>query len=113
MLRWVISLILLIGISVTQGQSQNTVGPDGYKFLTKQYTRTNVKVRVVVHPNRASLQRAADKVGLNAGTLSFTNVNNPKECVVHIVDPSYTYEPEIVGHEFLHCMYGQWHIKNR
>jgi hypothetical protein len=30
-----------------------------------------------------------------------------------MVDPKVEYQPEFVGHEMLHCFYGQWHKNNK
>lgn len=91
------------------------LGPDGYLFLAKMQEQTDVKVKVVVYPDRASLREEAGKRGLDRfNTLAFANsYETPGTCTMHIVDPFYAYEPEIVGHEFLHCVYGQWHISNK
>lgn len=32
-------------------------------------------------------------------------------CVVHIVDPTVGYYPEFIGHEVMHCIFGDWHHK--
>lgn len=33
------------------------------------------------------------------------------ECTIYTKNPEWIYEPEFVGHELLHCFYGNWHIK--
>lgn len=97
-------------------QTEYRVGADGYVFLIKHYTNTKPKINIIVYPHREALRVAARKQKLGENTLAFVmrdTQDNKKTCNIHIVDPFYSYEPEIVGHEFLHCVYGQWHIYNR
>ena len=90
------------------------VGPDGYQFLTKDFTKSRVTIETKLYKSRADLRKAAAKVGLPDDTLAFAK--QPDEpgqaCTIHMLDPAVWYEPEIVGHEYLHCVFGQWHIRN-
>jgi hypothetical protein len=32
-------------------------------------------------------------------------------CTMYILDPQVArYEPEFIGHEFTHCVFGNWHL---
>lgn len=103
----------LLLVSCNQ-QTSSTVGADGYSFGTKQYEKTQVQVNVVTYESRADLLKVARSRGINSDSLvAFTILRPPFDtCTIHMVDPSVLYEPEFVGHEFLHCVYGQWHTDN-
>jgi hypothetical protein len=93
-------------------------GSDGYKFGEKQYTQTQLNVEVVVYPDRASLDKEVKRRGLVADgnqIIAFTTLytSDRTRCTIHMVDPASDYVPEFVGHEFLHCVYGQWHSSNQ
>jgi hypothetical protein len=106
---FLILLILISGCDV----SPNT-GADGYKFGKKQYTQTNLNVNIVIYPDKNSFNRELLRRGLKSDVAAFSIIykNDPSKCTVHILDPSVKYEPEFIGHEFLHCVYGQWHTSN-
>ena len=90
-------------------------GADGYTFGDKQYEKTTVQVNIVTYKSQAALQKAlGNRAGVDASNVVAFSVLKPPfdTCTVHMVDPSISYKPEFVGHEFLHCTYGQWHKNN-
>lgn len=92
-------------------------GKDGYKFGSKQYELNDVQVEVKTYQTYRALQKAAvdsDKTLKDAKDIAAFSVINPSSntCTIHMIDPTVNYEPEFVGHEFLHCVYGQWHTDN-
>lgn len=103
--------------SLTSCSEQRPVARDGYRFGTKQYELNNVQVEIKTYSSARELQAAAvraDKTLTNPeGIVAFSVISPPSNnCTIHMVDPSVSYEPEFVGHEFLHCVYGQWHTSN-
>ena len=93
-------------------------GADGYRFGEKQYTQTKISVELVLYPTREELDREINRRKLNTETtrvVAFTSLykDDPTRCTIHMMDPSVEYAPEFVGHEFLHCVYGQWHKNNK
>lgn len=91
---------------------------DGYSFGTKSYTHNLVEVSVVTYTSREELRKAIkNPEKLSESVMAFSvlykkdGVALPK-CTIHMMDPAVVYEPEFVGHEFLHCVYGQWHTNN-
>ena len=93
-------------------------GSDGYTFGDKQYTQNNVQVEIVTYASRADLEREIKRRGIKADgnqIIAFTSLypKDPTRCTIHMVDPAVEYVPEFVGHEFLHCVYGQWHSSNQ
>lgn len=89
-------------------------GADGYKFGEPQYAKQQVQVNVVTYNTQADLLRAAKQLGVDSpDVVAFSVLRPPFDtCTVHMISPSVRYQPEFVGHEFLHCVYGQWHTDN-
>lgn len=88
------------------------VGADGYTFGPKEREQTSLVVSVVIHDDMASLRADA----LDAGAvvpfdreLMAWSVLTPKGCTIHTLDPDMAYEPEWLGHETAHCVWGRWH----
>lgn len=112
MIKKITAIAFLLLASCSDQQKQ---GSDGYKFGQRQYEQSKVTVQVVTYKSKAELQKEADrrKIGVaNIAAFSVLYVNDQTVCTIHMVDPSVSYEPEYVGHEFLHCVYGQWHSNN-
>ena len=54
----------------------------------------------------------ANAVTLETGELvAFSVLYGPNYnvCEMHLVKPEVTYVPELAGHEFYHCFYGEYH----
>jgi len=88
---------------------------DNYQFGKKQYENSRVTVDIVTYESRNDLQKEARKYGVtdpNLAAFSLLFKNDQSKCTIHMMDPSISYEPEFAGHEFLHCVYGQWHRDN-
>lgn len=112
------SLLFILLLLVTSCDSSPKRGADGYKFGEKQYTQNELGVKVVTYSTRADFNRELKKRNLStkdgeimAFSILFTEA--PNLCVIHMMDPAVEYRPEFVGHEFLHCVYGQWHTNNK
>lgn len=105
-----IALLLLLA-SCSKGPQQ---GKDGYVFGDKQYEQSPVTVSVVVYPRQKDIYAAAKAKGANyPQVVAFSELTNDRtKCTIHMIDPTVKYAPEFVGHEFLHCAYGQWHKDN-
>lgn len=87
---------------------------DGFRFVKEDWERTDMRIRVVVHPSLADLRSAAIAAGASmdngtprAWSKVYTNANSV--CEIHIIDPKKDGFRKYVGHELLHCMYGRWH----
>ena len=111
MKKILIALSLLFLASCDQGPR---TGPDGYKFGTKQYEQNPVIVSVVTYKSQKDLYNVAKSKGADYPEIvAFSVLTTERDkCTVHMMDPSVSYQPEYVGHEFLHCVYGQWHTNN-
>lgn len=108
-----ISLILLILLSSCDQPTSNRRGADGYKFGSVQYERSSVQVNVVTYSNQNDFDYKLKQMKLPETTVAFSTIRPPYDvCTIHMIDPRFRYQPEYVGHEFLHCVYGQWHTDN-
>ena len=110
-------LLLPILIVLTSCDPAPQKGADGYVFGKKQYTQTELNVSVVIYTDRESFLREAKKRKLifeGRDLVAFSSLYpaDQSKCTMHIIDPSVEYVPEFVGHEFLHCVHGQWHTSN-
>ena len=102
--------VLMLG-SCDQAPKQ---GADGYVFASKQYEQNPVTVNVVTYKTQKDLYNAAKARGADYPKIVAFSVLTPQRdtCTIHMIDPTVSYQPEYVGHEFLHCTYGQWHKNN-
>lgn len=90
---------------------------DDYRFERKEFEHTTPTIRFVIHKNAKDLIAAAPpetvrEVKAYGGTLqAWSALTGPdlSICTVHIIDPSVSYQPEWIGHEIAHCIYGRWH----
>jgi predicted negative regulator of RcsB-dependent stress response len=115
----IIGALMVVGYEVYHDYQTDSVPPavDGYKFGSKQYEKNSLQVEVKTYKTYDELHAAAkksDKSLKNAQEIAAFSVINPENnrCTIHMIDPAVKYEPEFVGHEFLHCVYGQWHTNN-
>jgi hypothetical protein len=108
--------LLALPLLLLLASCNNTnTGTDGYVFGQKQYEQSSVNVNVVVYKNEQEIYKAAKVRGADyPNIIAFTVLqgNNPSTCTIHMLDPAIKYKPEFIGHEFLHCVYGQWHTNN-
>jgi len=86
-------------------------GPDGYAFESKEFERSEIDLSVVVIRDQAEFNRlkrihAPDVEGLQA--FGFFSLSS-NQCTIYIKDPTWRYEPEWIGHEVAHCVWGRWH----
>lgn len=95
-------------------------GADGYTFATKAMFNGSLEIQVIEYPTAAAMAKAwsaahagaipPDKVLAAFSQLDANPVpGKPRLCLIHVLDPKVRYEPENVGHELMHCIYGDWH----
>lgn len=119
MIKYVCAVLMMLLIGSCDQQSASNTGADHYRFSQKQYEKDSVLIDVTVFKTQAELIAAAKDhlkgTTVNpANVVAFSVLQPPTfdVCHIYMIDPAYRYEPEFVGHEFLHCIYGQWHIDN-
>lgn len=90
---------------------------DGYYFEKESFTRTEFPVEVVLVKDAAAMEAEVKRRNNLHGSIessrsvaafSVIRMNDPK-CTIYMIDPKNKYEPEYIGHEFVHCIYGVWH----
>lgn len=107
--------LALLALALLAGCDQPSA--DGYAFGAKEFTHTAPAIRFVVHRSLTDLRNAAP-FDINAQArsqgrelMAWSTLSGPghTSCTVHIVDPAVSYQPEWIGHEVTHCIYGRWH----
>lgn len=85
----------------------DTGAADGYTFGKETFLNTDLKVKVVLVESQSELRRIGPKV---EGLMAFSKINpEAKTCTIYMVDSRKDYQPEWIGHELAHCVYGEWH----
>jgi hypothetical protein len=90
------------------------VGGDGYTFQRQEWSRPGMQVSIKVHPTQSELEAAMPK-GVKVGkgyerenVHAFSEIKSTS-CVIHVVAPVHSWQPEWLGHELAHCFWGHWH----
>jgi len=93
---------------------QSKRGSDGYIIEQAEFMHTDIHLRIHMFRSEKEFKAAKISNGVkdppNAETMAFTYSNkNSNECEIYMYDPAYIYEPEYIGHELVHCIYGDFH----
>ena len=101
------------------GYSSNRAGPDGYHFSGGEYTKTELKVTMVYARSYDEMVKMFQqthsqvyKAVIQPGNVvkAFSVINKETDtCTIYVIHPSVSYNPELIGHELLHCSMGRWH----
>ena len=98
---------------------------DKYEFEQKEYTLLDQDIQFVLISNEQEFNNLAREIvgpefnADNLGAFSRLRLNRQdpnlagSECIVYIKDPDWVYEPEYIGHEIAHCLFGKWHPSQR
>lgn len=85
-------------------------GADGYQFDDMEFERPAPNITVVTHPSLAMLRAEAPEGAVEQGrNLYAWSYISRDACEIHVVDPRVAYQPEWIGHEAAHCIWGRWH----
>jgi len=111
--------IILIGclILASCDNAPSKKGADGYYFEKETFTRTEIPVEVKLMQSEKEMiaeyrKRTNDtNAKVDAKSLAAFAIIRPNDnkCTIYMLDPKVKYQPEYVGHEFVHCIYGEWH----
>jgi len=111
--------ITVLCLAACTPNNNNTQGSDGYVFSQKQFSKNPVTINVITYNSFNDLRGALGKINykdkVNTSSVVAFSVLSPPNydtCTIHMIDPMISYQPEFIGHEFLHCLYGQWHVNN-
>lgn len=109
-------IIAVSALSLTACSIGPKTGQDGFKFTNKEFTMNDVNVKIVTYTSQEELEAVAyrHKIKNTGATVAFTDLHPPlyNSCTIHMIDPAIKYQPEILGHEFMHCVYGKWHSQS-
>lgn len=107
-MKW--AVLIFAALSLT-GCDIPKKAPDGYHFEQGDFERNEIEVTMIQYDNRADFERSAKRLGAyTEGLEAFGEVGiSDPWCRIHIMRVSQHYEPEWLGHEVTHCIYGQWH----
>jgi hypothetical protein len=86
---------------------------DGYRLERADYDHAEMVVTFVDYPNRWTFEKAK-RLNLPYGrvdtTLAFSALDpRSNRCTIHMLTPTKRYRPELVGHEIMHCRFGNFH----
>lgn len=104
-------------IFFTSCDSGSHRGKDGYFFEKETFVRTEFPMEIVLVQSKAEMEKLIEaRQSQVAGTVqskfvaafSILRINETK-CTIYMMDPKVSYEPEFIGHELVHCIYGVWH----
>lgn len=115
----VLGLIItgIMGLLFTGCEPSKPKGKDGYTFEQATWIQPNVQIKVVMVPNAVEMNKIfkerGNKLAESRELMAFAVLTpaKPEQCTIYIVDPQVRYQPEWLGHEFAHCLFGEWHKK--
>lgn len=98
-------------ISCDQGPKKSA---DNYRFEKETFTRTDINVKIVFVKDQTEMtallksKGRTTAAGNEVAAFSTLSLTEPR-CTIYMLDPKNKYEPEFIGHELVHCIYGDWH----
>lgn len=108
--------ILMISGALSGCEQRKNVGKDGYYFEEATFVHTQVPVTIVLAESPEALFKLKNEVGAGANlppdrtVMAFSALRSDGSCTIYMLDPRVAdYEPEWIGHEFTHCVFGEWH----
>ena len=96
----------------SEGTFSNAAASDGYRFIQKDYETLKPGVEFILMRSPEEYRSVMyEQFGPNWRSISaFTKWNKEKAtCKIYIKDPAWAYEPEMIGHEVAHCIWGRFH----
>lgn len=104
--------LLVLSVSFSAHGWIGKYGKDDFRFLQKEIENLTPKVEFVLIKNQQEYDSVRKKhIGVEWRNVSaFTLWNEGKgTCKIYIKDPEWKYEPELIGHEVAHCIWGRFH----
>lgn len=105
-------LLLIFTVSCSTTTAPKPKGKDGYRFEVKDTEMLTPNIEFIILKNREEYNKIRKKFfGHHWNTVqAFTRWRpESKTCIIYIKDPMWTYQPEYIGHEVAHCIWGNWH----
>lgn len=116
--RWLGAAVLVSLVASSPATARQKRAADGFRFGTPEYVKTDFRVVIVEHESAGENARAAMAAGATLPEPSSDNTEiklkawsrlRDGSCEIHVVKATVSYEPEWLGHELSHCIYGRWH----
>jgi hypothetical protein len=85
---------------------------DSYFFEVKEYEKTELNVVMDISPSVEIFKKKRNKFipGSDDDIKSFAVLSpSINKCTIYTIDPVVLYEPEYLGHELAHCIWGRFH----
>lgn len=106
--------LVLLGASCKPSGGNNHIAADGYRFEPTERLLRDPAVRVVTYRTRAEFLASYMAQGGSASKrdvlMAFAAYNVERNtCTIYAMDPAVQYQPEFLGHELAHCLYGNFH----
>ena len=112
MSRILLILTCLTMVGCAGGITTTPYGSDDHRFLEKEYENLSPTVNFVLLKSEAEYDSARKRsLGTRWDSVSAFTLWIPAtgECTVYIKDPEWRWEPELIGHEVAHCIWGRYH----
>ena len=110
-MKHLLIFLLLVGCSDIMIEDDKQYARDGYVFDRKEYEHTDVSIKFVLLKNEIERKNAFELFGKYSDRIAGYTVQSEdtNECTIYIKDTDWIYQPEIIGHEVAHCIWGKWH----
>ena len=111
-LFYILICVFLSSCAIQQNTPDRVTAKDGYRFLIKEYENLEPGVQFILIRNEEEREQMMKKVFGNRWKkiAGFTYWNeNKKTCRIVVPDPAWKYQPEVIGHEVAHCIWGKFH----
>ena len=109
MIKW---FAIAAGFALLVAGCNRQPAADGYKFEKHEFQRSDIEVSIVQFGNRSDFEKAAKAKGIAdpAALAAFGAVaTDEPRCTIYAMYIPNNYEPEYLGHELTHCIYGRFH----
>ena len=112
-IKQIICSVIFTTLLIAGCSDSSKVGKDGYKFENKEYEKLDLEISFVLLQDQAEFNEQAKIWAPGVEGLQAFSRLQPKvnRCIIYIKDPDWKYEPEWIGHEVSHCVWGRWHEK--
>lgn len=112
-IAWLVGGLLFLAFLLNLNSMIIGKGKDGYYFEEPSLFMPEFSIKVEMFDNEKDISKEYErKTGEYAprNLVAFAIVSaNTFECTIYIIDPQKKYMPEFIGHELVHCLYGEWH----
>ena len=107
-----ILLIIMCSSCTGTTTSFKKISKDGFFFEGKEVETLKPNVEFIIMKNEEEFNAIRKQFfGHHWNTVEAFTRWRPKTetCIIYVKDPEWKYEPEYIGHEVAHCIWGNWH----